>query len=547
MRRIGILNLTRFGDLIQTSPVLVGLRKRYPQAEIELIVKSRFRAAAELLPGIDAIREIDGNALANVLADPRYSFLDGYRAARRIADHLGSIRYDTVFNFTHSRMSAAVLSLLDVERVIGFCMDRHGHRQVENPWLLHMGTVVRARKLMRFNLVDVYLGAAGLHGCGESLCVRIDAEDRSNASSRLPGEGRLLAVQLSASSDAKAWSVERYADTLRALDRRMKDLRVVLVGVAAERGRAQQLMALCPHLSIVDLVGETSVSELAAVLERCHLLLTGDTGTMHLSAAVGTRTCTVFVGLGNPWETAAYGEGHVSLLSRLSCAPCQHHVRCGNPVCHRDVPPEWLALVLDRLLHGSDLADVPPLERADLFQSQFDGSGMLDLLPLHVRKAESHELFALAYRALFLESLEGHPFHAEAVWRTAAARHGVPAEEWICVVPRELVAELTHLARLASEAQRITASLVRVSSSGPGLVRAGERLRALDEQILRITSTHPLLAPIGFSLSGALESLPEEGLITLATLCSEQYGLAGRRAAALHELILGPASKGGMK
>ena len=78
--RIGLLNLTRFGDLVQISPMLAGLRRRHPDAEIELIIKSRFRGIADMLRGPDRIHEIDGDALARALADPASAFLDGVLA-----------------------------------------------------------------------------------------------------------------------------------------------------------------------------------------------------------------------------------------------------------------------------------------------------------------------------------------------------------------------------------------------------------------------------------------------------------------------------------
>jgi ADP-heptose:LPS heptosyltransferase len=86
MRDIGILNLTRFGDLIQTTPVLAGLRKHHPDARIHLIVKSRFRNAAEMLEGVDVIHEIDGDALAEIVSQPGLAFVDRFRAVRKVID-----------------------------------------------------------------------------------------------------------------------------------------------------------------------------------------------------------------------------------------------------------------------------------------------------------------------------------------------------------------------------------------------------------------------------------------------------------------------------
>src|SRR5262249_15051686 len=146
-----ILNLTRFGDLVQTSPVTAGLRKRHPDARIHLIVKSRFREAAELLPGVDCIHELDGDALARVLVDPDVSFACAYQRVRETVESLRSVRYDLLFNFTHSRASSVLLALLRPRERVGFALDRNGQRRVDSPWLIHVGTLVRARKLIQLN------------------------------------------------------------------------------------------------------------------------------------------------------------------------------------------------------------------------------------------------------------------------------------------------------------------------------------------------------------------------------------------------------------
>ena len=157
MKRIGILNLTRFGDLIQTTPVLAGLRKRHPDAEIHLIVKTRFREAAEMLPGVDEIHEIDGDALARLLVDPDSNFLDAFRSVRYLVDELSRVHFDVLFNFTHSRTSAVLLSLLDADHTVGYDLDRRGSRRVENPWLQHMSSLVRARRVTRYLRTPVRL------------------------------------------------------------------------------------------------------------------------------------------------------------------------------------------------------------------------------------------------------------------------------------------------------------------------------------------------------------------------------------------------------
>ena len=484
---IGILNLTRFGDLVQTSPMLSGLRRRHPDAGIDLIIKSRFREAAGMLCGPDRIVEIDGDALARTLADPASTFIDGFRAVRRIADDLSSTRYDVVYNLTHSRASAVLLSLMQAGRHVGFDMDRCGMRQVETPWLRHMGTVVRARRLNRINLVDVYLGAAGLVGQGERLHVEVPARARAAARERLSGDGPLLAVQLGASSDTKTWGIEAFTATLRHLAEALPALRVVLVGVKDERARADALRARASQIPFVDLIGGTTLPELAGVVERCDALLTGDTGTMHLAGAVATPTCSIFVGLGMPWETGVYAADHVALSSRLSCAPCQHNVVCGHPVCHEDFPPRHVAAILERVVRGASLDDLPALPRASVWRTGFDADGVWEMQPLHPFRAGPDDVLAEAYRAAFLESLAAIPADPARVRERLDRRHG----EWRPALPPGLGADLAQLRTQASRAVDLVGEMQRCAGDPGELKRLADSLAACDARIYALGREQP--------------------------------------------------------
>lgn len=535
MRRIAILNLTRLGDLVQTSPVIAGLRRRNPDSEIHLIVKSRFRAMGELLRGVDRIVEIDGDALAQRITTS--DFLDAFHAARRVAEDLAAIEYDAVFNLTHSRASAALMALMRTHQRIGYSLDRDGMRLVCSPWLAHMGTLVRARRLSRFNLVDMYLGAAGLYGSGEGLAVEIPPSAQRTAQELLPGEAAHVAVQLGASSDNKTWSARAVALALRALRARAPEVVPVLVGVPSERKRADELVAAVPELAPVDLIGRTKVPELAAVLRRCRVLLTGDTGTMHLAAAVGTRICAVFVGIGNPWETAPYATGQIALASRIACAPCQLNLECGYPACHEDFPPEFLGDLLARMVRGLALDDLAPLARADLFRTRMGADGLLDLEPLWRRPAQPHELLAPAYRALFLERFERRPATPAAILSDLEARHAGAPGAWGSRLPDELFARLEELSALAERARGFASALARAQRDPGELKRVADRLAGCDREILACARSEPLLLPLGLSLESGLESLPEADLDVLISESAQHYAALARACALLTALF----------
>src|SRR3989304_586171 len=89
-----------------------------------------------------------------------------------------------------------------------------------------------------------------------------------------------------------------------------------------------------------DLTGKTGLLQLAALLERCQLLITNDTGTMHVAAAVGTPVVALF-GSTNPTTTGPWGHGHTVVKKDVSCSPCLKRV------CPTDHPCMKLITVED--------------------------------------------------------------------------------------------------------------------------------------------------------------------------------------------------------
>src|SRR5262249_59320215 len=97
----------------------------------------------------------------------------------------------------------------------------------------------------------------------------------------------LVALQPGASEERKRWRPERFAELADALTERF-GARVLICGSAAEKALGRQVIGRAKH-PVIDGVGKTTLAGLASLLRRCALLVTNDTGTMHLATAVGTR------------------------------------------------------------------------------------------------------------------------------------------------------------------------------------------------------------------------------------------------------------------
>ena len=103
----------------------------------------------------------------------------------------------------------------------------------------------------------------------------------------------------------------------------------------------------------LDLSGETSLLQLASLLRQCALLVTNDTGTMHVAAAVGTRVVAIF-GPTDPRTTSPLGKGHVIVHKEGSCSPCLKRV-CpeGHHNCMRQITAQDVLTAIDiKLIRG---------------------------------------------------------------------------------------------------------------------------------------------------------------------------------------------------
>jgi len=151
-----------------------------------------------------------------------------------------------------------------------------------------------------------------------------------------------------AEGDARRYPLAPFGDVLADL---AKAVPVVLVGTPAQRSLSRRIAVRSPR--ITDWTGETTVPELAVLLEEAAVFVGPDSGAGHLAAAVGTATVVIF-GAGDPVETGPQGA-HVRILrADLWCSPCL------RAVCWReDHPRECLDLVPPGLVRDTVLAALP--------------------------------------------------------------------------------------------------------------------------------------------------------------------------------------------
>ena len=407
-----VINLTRFGDLLQTQPVISGLKAR--GEEVGLVCLDNFSGAARLLGGVDAVFPLPGAAL---LAGLDRAWTDGLGLLLGWAqDTLRPFDAQRVLNLTATLPGRLLTRLAGDAPQVGFGMDAFGFGRNTSAWAAFLVASSRNRGSSPYNLVDQFCEVAGLERAGREYALAgAAAGARARAAALLaaaPPDARgLVGFQLGASAAVRRWPLERFAE-LGALLWRGHGLCPVLLGAPDEVELGARFMAreACPAL---DLTGRTALPELAAVLGRMRLLVSNDTGTMHLAAGLGVPICAVFLATAQPWDTGPYAEGCLCLEPDMPCHPCGFHHSCTlNHACRQAVGAGAVYHYITRWIAGS--AWVAPAAGAPgagngvrAWVTRRDAFGGMDLESLTGHEVEDRTAWIRIQRHFYRQFLDG--------------------------------------------------------------------------------------------------------------------------------------------
>lgn len=327
--RILIIRMSAFGDVVCALPTLSALRASFPDAFIGWVVDSRFAELVASDPRIDRVHVIPLRQWARMLRSA-----GGWGVARRelrtFAHELREPHYEVALDVHGILKSGFVARLVRCPRNLQMAGDHLGNKQV----------LFGGERIPEFgpHLVDRMLPLAAALGADVSaprFDFFIPEEARRDAARLLEehdfgADGPLVALNPGASVQCKTWPAERFVAVARRL-REEADARIVILGgpgdviTGEDIARQAQVGALCT-------AGRTGFVQLAALLEHCATVVTGDTGPMHLAAAVG-RPTVALMGPTDPARTGPYGAGHVVLQEPIACRARCTYARCRDYRC----------------------------------------------------------------------------------------------------------------------------------------------------------------------------------------------------------------------
>lgn len=422
-RKILVIAITRLGDLLQASPTIQGWKMDDPRSTVTVLVDKGFSRICAGIPGIDEVYEIDLPMLCSCLDKGGPGIVDAYAYLDQILVDLRSRGFDFCINMSSSGYTALLMKLLQIPESRGWISDDQGMRLISSPWSMLFGASIfhNNRDYSSINIVDSMRSVAEVDRHPRSLSYTVTESGLNEAavlleSMGLSGSGPLICIQAGASQEKRQWEHERFAQLSRLLIERL-DARIVFTGTPNELPVVEGIWRYYRHSNMGCAIGKTSLESLAGLLKKADLLITGDTGPMHLAVAVCTPVVAIFLASAVCFETGPYSRGNIVVQPKIECWPCNPNYTCRRTDCHAQVSAELVAWLAELRL-GCDSDQVENLTvdatKADpreigVFRSDFDEDGFLTFIPINgiwMRKGQPEHWYyraQAAYKQLWKE------------------------------------------------------------------------------------------------------------------------------------------------
>lgn len=372
-RPILILQMQRMGDTILAFPLVLWLARRYPGHPIWVVAERVFYEA--LMPVSPAVTYFPWEGAERL---KRESFL-------------------LCLNLSHRPEAAELTAQVRAEEKLGPVAGPGGARYIRGFFQLYRAALTHCNRHNRFHWAEL-----NALDCVPLADMRATGWPRPRTLTR---DARGVGLFVGASERAKRPEPGFWAALAGALQRR--DYHPALFGGPGERELAAEVERLTPG-RVLNLAGKLGLAELAAVGQTMQVLITPDTGPMHLAAWTGAKVLNLSMGPVNPWETGPYQPGHYVLRASMSCSGCWE---CGRKSgggqdlahpCRGSFAPARVAL-LASLLAEDRIGDLGRLRLPGqrLLLTARDEAGLYTLKPLVGTASGSREVISRLWAAFF--------------------------------------------------------------------------------------------------------------------------------------------------
>lgn len=291
-----MLRFSSIGDIVLTTPVVRCLKKKFPEAEIHYATKPQY---AEILSNNPYIQQV------HLLGDSLFTFIATLKKQR----------FDYVVDLHHNQRTMLIKWMLGVP---SFSFPKINFEK----WLM---ANLKINRLPQRHIVDRYFETVtplGVKNDEEGLDYFIATEDSDSVQPYLTASPeKYVAWVIGAKQKTKQLPIQKIADTLHQLQ--PHHIPIVLLGGKEDVLAAQSIIEQFPNLPLLNLCGKLTLNQSAAVVQQSKLVVSNDTGLIHIAAAFKKPTICIWGNTIPEFGMYPYKTAHFNFqVSGLSCRPC---------------------------------------------------------------------------------------------------------------------------------------------------------------------------------------------------------------------------------
>lgn len=332
-KNILLIKMSSLGDILHTLPFAAELRKLYPNAKISWLVHPQFAGFVPDAPVIDEVLYFDKKKFNSM------SLGDKYRYFCEMKKLLQSKHFDLVLDMQGLFKSAVLAAISGCDERLGYCELREGSAFVSKAIT---GAHSKEHVIERYLDVARYLGADVPVGELDFPMPNLDKETAS-VWEKLQAKGmakdsEYVVMVPGARWWTKEWPLEHYAKLANMIINGSEKY-VVLAGGPDDAVKGAKVKELSNNDYVIDMTGQTSLRELAALIKGCKYYVSADTGPLHFAAAL-KKPLVAMYGPTKADRTGPYGSKNSTvLLSPAKCKGCLKK-KCDDWHCMHDITPE---------------------------------------------------------------------------------------------------------------------------------------------------------------------------------------------------------------
>ena len=330
-----LVRLGSLGDVIHAIPTVAALRARFPEARIDWAVDPRYVPLLEMVSGIDSRIPVNTRRLGGTTST--------------IAD-LRKVSYTAAIDLQGLLKSAMLTRAVRAQRTIGFAR-QHLRERTAAPFYTHRVDPALVQHVIFKNLA--LLEPLGSRDMRVSFPLEIPYSENADAAvARLGGEP-FAVLNPGAAWPNKRWPTDRFGAVANALRTRF-GLRSLVLWGPGEQPLADEV-ALASDGAAVTAPG-TSIVDLFALARRARVLISGDTGPLHIGGAVGTPLVALF-GPTHAWRNGPWSPADI-VISRTDGCSCLYRRRCRRKIaCINDIQVAEVIEAVERRLAAPPRVD----------------------------------------------------------------------------------------------------------------------------------------------------------------------------------------------